>query len=225
MNRVASDRRLGVPFPPLPPSVSFPLVESSRDEACRYSAKEYFQLVEDGKLEAGERVELLDGLIVSRSPQNPAHAATTWRITTRLTRLLEGRAIVRCQLPVSAGNYSVPEPDIAVVPAREDEWQFEHPGTCLLAVEVADSTLAQDRLSKSRIYAAAGIENYWIINLRKRQVEWFAEPVAGGRVYRNSGIASGDDLLPPTRFELRLQAEELFPPNVRETGDDEPSST
>jgi len=185
-----------------------------------YSAKEYFELVEDGFLDPDERVELLEGLIVAKSPQNPAHAATTWLVTTRLTRLLENRAIVRSQLPVIAGTFSVPEPDIAVVPIRDDVWQFEHPGMCHLAVEVADSTLAQDRLSKSRIYAAAGVENYWIVNLRKRQVEWFAEPVAGGRVYRKSGIASGDDLLPPTRFELRLQADELFPPNVGKAGDD-----
>ncbi|HXC51195.1 MAG TPA: Uma2 family endonuclease [Candidatus Limnocylindrales bacterium] len=182
------------------------------NRAAGYSSKQYFQLVEDGLLDSDEPVELLDGLIVAKSPQNPRHAATTWRISTRLAKLLDGRAIVRSQLPVIAGAFSVPEPDIAVVPIRDDEWQSEHPDVCMLAVEVADSTLAQDRLTKSRIYAAAGVENYWIANLRSRQVEWFADPDPEPRVYRQRGTASGSDPLPPTTFGLDLFADELFAP-------------
>jgi Uma2 family endonuclease len=193
-------------------------VETPEDHSVRYSAKEYFALVDEGLISPDERVELLDGLIVAMSPQNPAHAATTWRIQTRLTNCLDGRAMVRCQLPVIAGTYSVPEPDIAVVPLRDDEWQFEHPNICHLAVEVADSSLAQDRLTKSRIYAAAGVENYWIVNLRLRRVEWFAAPDSTARVYSSSGVAAGDEMLPPTVFELRLRAEDLFPP-LRPRGD------
>jgi Uma2 family endonuclease len=191
-------------------------METPDDRAALYSAKEYFQLVEEGLLDADERVELLDGLIVAKSPQNPPHAATTWRIATRLARLLEGRAIVRSQLPVIAGSFSVPEPDIAVVPVREDEWQSAHPDVCILAVEVSDSTLAQDRLTKSRIYAAAGVQNYWIANLRTRQVEWFSEPDANARVFRTRGVATGTDPLPGTMFDLSLFADEMFPPAQRQ---------
>jgi Uma2 family endonuclease len=187
-------------------------VETPEDHSVRYSAKEYFQLVDEGLISPDERVELLDGLIVAMSPQNPAHAATTWHVHGRLSALVGDRAIVRSQLPLLAGSWSVPEPDIAIVPPSADSWQFQHPDTCILAIEVADSSLIQDRLSKSRIYAAAGVENFWIVNLRSRRVEWFAEPDRGARVYGRNGSAAGDEVLPPTVFQLNLCAEDMFPP-------------
>lgn len=187
-------------------------MEASNPTAGRIDSKRYFQMVEEGLLCPDDRVELLDGIIVAMAPQQPMHAATVWRINGKLTRLVADRAMVRSQLPLLAGALSVPEPDIAVVPNRADEWQSSHPDLCILAVEVADSSLPQDRITKSRIYAAAGVRDYWVVNLRKRCVEWYSDPDRESRVYRASGIASGDEALPPTALDLQLNAEELFPP-------------
>jgi len=175
-------------------------------------SKAYFQLVEEGLLAPDDRVELLEGIIVSMAPQQPGHAATVWRVGGILDRLVGRRAMVRSQLPFLAGAKSVPEPDLAVVPWNEDEWSNEHPDHCLLAVEVSDSSLAQDRLTKSRIYAAAGAPDYWIVNLRNRTVEWFTAPDVAARVYTVSGVAAGIERLPPTRLGLEVAAEDLFPP-------------
>lgn len=175
-------------------------------------SKAYFQLVEEGLIAPDDRVELLEGIIVSMAPQQPGHAATVWRVGGILDRLVGQRAMVRSQLPFLAGAKSVPEPDLAVVPWNEDEWSTEHPDRCLLAVEVSDSSLAQDRLTKSRIYAAAGVADYWIVNLRNRTVEWFSAPDAAARVYAASGVAAGPEHLTFTALGLQVSAEDLFPP-------------
>lgn len=184
---------------------------TSTNEA-HLDSKAYFRLVEEGLLAPDDRVELLEGIIVAMGPQQPAHAATVWRVGGVLDRLVARRAMVRSQLPFLAGVKSVPEPDLAVVPWDDDEWQFQHPDRCLLAVEVADSSLPQDRLTKSRIYAAASVTDYWIVNLRNRTVEWFSSPDPAAQVYAKSGVASGSEALSVTALGLSVVADELFPP-------------
>src|SRR5207249_5011895 len=112
-----------------------------------------FGLVNEGALQPDDRVELLEGVVVSMAPQSPEHASATSRIDRTLREAVGRRAVIRVQCPLLAGRYSIPEPDIAVVPGKEADYDHEHPREALLAVEVADSSLAQDRLTKSRIYA------------------------------------------------------------------------
>jgi len=176
------------------------------------NADEYFALVDAGMLAPDDRTELLRGLIVSMSPQQPRHAATVWWISGRLTALVGDRGIVRAQLPFLASVNSVPEPDVAVVPFRFDGYQTEHPDRGLLVVEVADASVGQDRFTKSTIYALAGVPDYWLVNLRDRCVEWFRAADPGAGVYRDRGVASGDERLPATLLELLLRASDLFPP-------------
>ena len=86
-------------------------------------------------------------------------------------------------MPFVAGSRSVPEPDLAVVPGRPFDYLTRHPSEALLVVEVADTSLPQDRLTKSRIYAAAGVPEYWILNLRERCLEVFRNPSRERRLY------------------------------------------
>jgi len=100
-----------------------------------------------------------------------------------------GRAAVRAQHSVHAGARSVPEPDIAVVPGRHDDYARARPRTALLVVEVSDSSLARDRLRKAPVYAAAGIPEYWIVNLRDDVVEVSRAPERGARRYTETRVA------------------------------------
>jgi Uma2 family endonuclease len=81
------------------------------------------------------------------------------------------------QGPLDLGPYSEPEPDVAVVPGPRARYATQHPRTAVLVVEVSDTTLAYDRTHKASLYAAAGIEDYWIINLVDGQVEVRRDPV------------------------------------------------
>lgn len=142
----------------------------------RYTCDEYLALVDTGVLRPDDRVELLDGVIVSMAPQNPPHASGTALIDDVLREAIGKRAAIRVQLPLALGRHSMPEPDVAVVPGKTSDYFDRHPTTALLVVEAADSSLAQDRLTKARIYAAAGIPEYWLVNLRDGCVEVFRAP-------------------------------------------------
>ena len=148
-----------------------------------YTVDAYFCLVTDGVLDARDRVELLDGVIVAEPPLDPPHASGISAVADALQRSVGQRALVRIQAPLIAGPYSAPEPDVAVVAGRWRDYVEHHPTTALLVVEVSDSSLQQDRLSKSRIYAGAGIPEYWIVNLRGDCLEVFREPDAARRIY------------------------------------------
>ncbi len=154
---------------------------------------EYDRLVELGLL-ADEKVELIRGLIVRMSPQGAPHAAAIQRLTQLLVLALaaSGRAAVRVQLPLALGEDSEPEPDLAVVPPGA--YKREHPSCALVVVEVADSSLAQDRREKGALYAEHGVPEYWIVDTAHERIEVHSEIVDGayGRVtpHRRGDVVS-----------------------------------
>ena len=149
----------------------------------RYTAERYLQLVQAGVLGPNDRVELLEGVIVSMAPHNPPHAAAIRRVDAALREAIGKRAVVSAQLPLSVGGYSVPKPDVAVLPGQPSDYDHAHPTSALLVVEVADTSLVQDRLTKAAIYPAAGIPEYWLVNLRDACVEVFRAPETAARRY------------------------------------------
>lgn len=188
-------------------------MDTGTTQAGRYTAQGYFRLVDEGLLAPDDRVELLDGLIVSMPPQAPRHASGVRRAQVVLADALRGKAVISSQLPFLAGTFSVPEPDFAVLPGRLEDYETRHPAKASLVVEVADASLAQDRLTKSRIYAGAAVPEYWIVNLRDRVVEWYADPDTELRVYRRNGRVGDDDRLPLLAFpDVAIHGRDLLPP-------------
>jgi Uma2 family endonuclease len=144
----------------------------------RLDAEQYFALVDRGDIRPDDRVELLEGVVVSMSPQGSPHANAIARINALLVPLVGTRGVVRVQCSFRAGRYNVPEPDFAIVPGPLERWEREHPNEALLIVEVSDTSLPTDRLSKAAIYAAAGVPQYLIVNLPGDRIETFAGPDA-----------------------------------------------
>lgn len=137
---------------------------------------EYDLLVEHGAF-AGERIELLDGELVEVSPQDARHATMIEALSDHLLPPLVARARVRIQLPLAAGDLSEPEPDVAIVP--RDEPREVHPSRTWHVIEVADSSVRHDLTRKARIYAAAGVPVYWVVDLPGRAVHVHTGPVDG----------------------------------------------
>jgi Uma2 family endonuclease len=160
------------------------LTPSVPGEPTRIPAERYLGLVEAGVLSEDDRVELLEGVVVAMAPGNPPHDSGTTRASLALVRAVGERAVVRTQCSLVASGYSVPQPDVAVVPGTLADYDGAHPRSALLVVEVADTSLPQDRLSKSRIYAAAGIPEYWIVNLREHVLESMRDPDPATALYR-----------------------------------------
>jgi Uma2 family endonuclease len=144
-------------------------------EHC-WSREEYFALAEAGLFE-GRRVELIGGKVIEMSPIGFGHAASLSNVLEVMFRVFGGgKAVVRSQSPLSIDGGHVPEPDVAVVQGPSHRYRGQHPSTALLVIEIADTSLAADRTEKASLYAKAGVEDYWIVNLLHRQLEVFRDP-------------------------------------------------
>jgi Uma2 family endonuclease len=137
---------------------------------------EYEKMVELG-IFAGERVELLYGVIVRMPPKGAPHDSAIQRFTALFLPALSGKAAVRIQSSFAASDGSEPEPDVAVVPPGE--YRDAHPTRAHLIVEVADSSLEVDRGIKAQLYAESGVTDYWVLNVRDGILEVHSEIVNG----------------------------------------------
>jgi Uma2 family endonuclease len=149
----------------------------------RLTVDETLRMVDAGILDEDEHVELLEGVLVEMSPQGPSHAERTAMLADRLRSAYSGRARVREEKPLVVGRYSLPEPDIAVVLGAPGAYESRHPdgNDTLLVVELALTSRAMDR-RKAAIYAAAGIQVYWIVDLANRKLELRSAPEDGAYV-------------------------------------------
>jgi Uma2 family endonuclease len=172
---------------------------------------EYERLVEAGHFQR-ERIELLRGRLIAMSPQKAAHATTLERLNDVLHPPLVGRARVRIQSPLALLDDSEPEPDLAVVSL--DDHRLKHPVSALLVVEVSESSLDYDRTDKARVYAEAGIPEYWVVNLVDDLVEAHLEPVRG-RYLRVVPYGRGQTLAPSAFPDLAVAVSDILPPPGR----------
>lgn len=174
----------------------------------RFSVDEYYRLAETGILHPDERVELVDGEIVVMSAIGSAHAWCVRRLNRWFSTRVGDRALVSAQNPVRLSPYSEPEPDLALLQPRPDEYRAAHPGPedVLLLIEVSDTTLRYDREVKLPLYAAAGIPEVWIVDLPRRRVEVYREP--RGDTYQSAAVYEPGAVLSPAAFpDLHLRCD------------------
>ncbi len=143
--------------------------------AWRWAQADYERLVELGLLH-GVPVELIDGRLMVAEPQGSYHATAVGAVDDALRGAIPPGWIVRAQMPLALGEDSEPEPDVALVRGARVDFRQRHPARPALAIEVADASVAFDRENKGSLYARAGIEDYWIVNLVDRVVEVYREP-------------------------------------------------
>lgn len=151
---------------------------------ARFSVEQYHRLIRSGALTEDDRLELIDGWVVQKTAKGPGHEYTTGELAARIERVMPAGMHLRNQAPVTL-EHSEPEPDLAIVRGDRVAYRTRHPGSAdiVLVVEVSDTTLATDRL-KGGMYARAGVETYWIVNLVDRCVEVQGEPQPGGYARR-----------------------------------------
>jgi len=161
----------------------------------RFTVDDWHRMIEAGLFRKGQRLELLDGEIYDMAPIGPDHASVVDRLTDLLVTRFRPEASVRVQGPVTVDRRSEPEPDLTLLRRRADFYRKAHPGAndTFLVVEVADSSLAYDH-AKLAIYAATGVLEVWIVDLRGDRVEVHRGPQGGayGEVRfaeRGQGIA------------------------------------
>ncbi|CAN5898551.1 Uma2 family endonuclease [soil metagenome] len=138
----------------------------------------YYKMAEMGLLEAGKRYELIHGVILERHSRSPQHGYSVKRLSDQLRDSLGETAAVFSQSPARLADDSEPQPDVLVLKPPKETYRERHPRPkdILLIIEVANTTLQTDRTLKLRLYASAGIPEYWLLNLQKNQLELYRRP-------------------------------------------------
>jgi Uma2 family endonuclease len=171
----------------------------------RLTVQEWDRMVDAGVFDDAERLELLEGVIVTVSPQLPPHSLVIQRLCDAMFVRVPPEFVLRCQLPLSLAPHSEPEPDVAIV-RRDQAGSFErHPTGAALIFEVARDSLRVDRVVKAGIYAGAGVPEYVIANVDSRTLEVHRDPDTGARRYRSLSTLTRSD-----RFESAAVASFSF---------------
>ena len=147
-----------------------------------FTVDEYHRMAEAGILAEDERVELIEGEIVQMAPIGPRHAGCVINTTRLFITRLGDRAVVSPQNPVVIRPRSEPQPDLVLLRRRAVSYSCELPSSpdVLLAVEVADTTVRFDRLVKARLYARAGITEFWLCLAMEGVVDVYRRPGVDG---------------------------------------------
>ncbi|MEL6262735.1 MAG: Uma2 family endonuclease [Cyanobacteria bacterium J06626_6] len=148
--------------------------------AAKWTLEEYHRMIESGILD-NKRVELIRGEIVEMPPEGEAHASRSVSAGEYLTLLLIEKAQLRPAKPITLPNQSEPDPDIAVVRRIDTEYEDHHPypENIFWLIEYSESSLVKDLNLKSQVYAEVDIPEYWVFNLKQKELIVFRGPEAG----------------------------------------------
>ncbi len=152
----------------------------AKQRLARLTVAQYHSMIRAGILTENDPIELLEGVLVTKMPHNPPHDGTILLMQTHLLKKLPAQWVLRIQSAITT-NDSEPEPDLVIArgPARRYLQRHPRPEDIGLIIEVADTSLQEDRLDKARAYARAKIPLYWVVNLRAGAIEVYSEPKLG----------------------------------------------
>jgi len=146
---------------------------------------EYVRMAEAHVFAHDARLELMEGEIVEMAPIGSAHAAVVDTLDTLLREVVSG-VMVRVQSPLVLGERSSPQPDVMLLRPRADRYYNSHPvaADALLVIEVSDTTLEYDLEVKRPLYAQAGVAEFWVVDIGRRELHVFREPRLDYSIHR-----------------------------------------
>ncbi len=176
---------------------------------AKISVEQYHRMVEAGIWD-DRQVELLNGIIVEMSPEGKPHAHRSTDVGEYLIRLLGDRAQVRSAKPITLSDGSELEPDLAIVQRLGDEYLVHHPypENIFWVMEYSNSSLEKDLGIKAEIYAAAGIAEYWVVNLKENKLIVFRDPVNGK--YQSQQELTSGQISPLAFADLTIEVARLL---------------
>ena len=185
-----------------------------------FTIDEYHKLVDLGFFAENDRLELIRGEIVEMAPKRTPHSVCNSILFGELYKMLSEQANIRGQEPITLPSNSEPEPDVVIAKKKDDNYLSAHPTVedIILVIEISDSTLKYDRETKVSLYAEAGINNYWIINLVDRNLEVYTNPFSSDKNkfgYRNKSIIlPNEEINIPGFTDASLRLNTVFPGQI-----------
>jgi Uma2 family endonuclease len=179
-----------------------------------FTVDEYYKMAEAGILRPEERVELIEGVVVTMSPIGDPHVIAVVRLTRIFGSRLLTQVDISVQNPVRLGPQIDPEPDIAVIRRGEADPQpgrFNYPATgdVVLLVEVSESSLEYDTGEKAHLYARHGLPELWVLDLTGDRLIVHRDPTPDG--YANVRVLARGESISPLAFEeITFMADEIL---------------
>ena len=194
-------------------SVDDALISEEPEFVLRWTVEEFHHLAQANILDPDKRTELIAGQILLMAAKGTPHVIALALLADLLKTQLGTQALVRTQDPVQLDDYSEPETDLATVRGGLPDYLEHHlqPTDILFIAEVADSTLKQDCEVKDKVYAQAGIPDYWVLDVKKRKLHIYREPTPRG--YACHFVCSEPSEVALFAFpEITIQLSAILPP-------------
>jgi Uma2 family endonuclease len=186
----------------------------SANNLISWTVEDYHRMSELGILDPTERTELIAGQITLMVAKGNPHILTVRLLTRAMeTALSDQSVLVSIQEPIQLNDISEPEPDLAIVQGNMFDYAERHPqpAEIHLIIEVADSTLRYDCQVKDKLYAKANIPDYWVVDLKNRQVHIFRNPTPTG--YASQLILAESQTVSPLAFPtVIISIASILPP-------------
>ena len=180
-----------------------PATQQQAPARYHWTVGSFYRAIDAGVFDEPKRMELVHGDLWEKEKVNPPHASLTHRIASLMRKLFEGEYVVREEKPIRLATDGESMPDVCVARGEDGAFDERHPNqndVCLL-VEVADASEDRDTGEKADLYAEAGITDYWVVVVNKREIQIFRNPNAGA--FPKPTIRKEGDTVAP-----------LFAPNV-----------
>lgn len=191
----------------------------------KFTIEDYHRLTQLGFFQENDKVELIRGELIYMAAKGTPHSVCETRLERELYKLIGERATLRGQQPIILSSHSEPEPDRVIVKNRADDYlsTHPHPEDILLLIEIADSSLDYDQITKLFVYAENNISYYWIFNLVDLCLECYREPyqkLQGDFGYRNKSIyLPNESVALPCFPDLTLDLSQVFPSKINESSE------
>jgi Uma2 family endonuclease len=154
-----------------------------------------------------QNTELLHGFVYTKMSKSPFHSFLLQFLHEALTRVLPAGRLLRTEQPITCGD-SEPEPDLAVVAGRKEDFRNDHPHTAELVIEVSISSYEYDR-SKLRAYANAGVKECWLVLGPEKKIEVYRQP-KDGQFTEHAQYGPGGTLASAALPEFTLSLDAFF---------------
>ena len=171
----------------------------------------YHQMIDAGIFREDDRVELIEGELRAMPPIKPDHAGKNKRLNRLLSLRAGESALVAVQDPLTLSPHSEPQPDLMLLRPRGDFYEGANPTPedTLLVIEICDTSLRYDREVKVPLYAAHGVPEVWLIDLKHRRLEMYREP--GSNEYRLTMRPERTEVVAPVLLPgVRIRIDEIW---------------
>ena len=186
------------------------LAQSIDYQPHHFTFHEYNQII--GFLPATEKVELINGELITMPPIGSLHAGTLEQLRFYLSHHLAEQGLLFSQNPIYLNEYNQPQPDIVILKPREDFYKnlLPQPEDVLLLIEIADSSIRYDQNIKMPLYASEAITELWIVNLNEHYIDTYLQPLSEHKCYQSITRYYEGEIAPSLLKEIKIPVSPLW---------------